>query len=162
MAEFYTTEYAASFVTEPRGNNLGYHLLPLLFNYTQVANGTAADTILLRKVPPHGVIDMYASWIAWSGWTSGATLSLGWQAYKDEDGATVAASAAGLLSVVSLTSDGAWSHGMLVVATPDDSIPVVGLKVFNNREPVTLFVTIGTQAPGAADTFQGMLACYVS
>jgi hypothetical protein len=44
---------------------------------------------------------------------------------------------------------------MLIVATPDDSNPVVGRKVLNNRTPVTLYATIGTQAPGAADVLSG-------
>jgi hypothetical protein len=160
MAEFYSAQYTSSYISSPRGNvyapkrpfNLGD------FDYTQVATGTAGDTILLIKLPQHSTVDMWRSWFEWSGWTSGATLSIGWQAYVDEDGVTQAASAAGLLSAVSLTADGGWSHGMLVVATPDDSKPVVGRKVFNNRADLTLFATIGAQAPGAADIFNGSFA----
>src|SRR5919109_4379290 len=98
MAETYTTEYTNAFISSPRGNNQGYQLLPLFFNYTHAANGTAGDTILIRKLPPHALLDMYGSWISFSGWTSGATFSLGWQAYKDEDGTTQSASATGLLN----------------------------------------------------------------
>jgi hypothetical protein len=105
---------------------------------------------------------MYHSYARWAGWTSGATFSLGWRAYKDEDRVTVAESAAGLLSAISMTNDGAWAHGMLVVATPDDSNPVVGKKFFNNSDPVAIFATIGTQAPGAGDTLEGMLAFYTA
>lgn len=155
MAETNSTQYAAQYVTVPRGNIYKGGFRFIDFDYTQVANGTAADTILLVKLPPQSVLDMYRSWFQFSGWTSGATLSIGWQAYTDMDGAAVALSAAGLLSAVSLTADGAWSHGMLVVATPDDSNPVVGRKDFNNRTEVVLYATIGTQAPGAADILNG-------
>lgn len=159
MAETFSTEYTAQYITVPRGNVSGVQFRFGSFSYTQAANGTAGDTILLIKLPPQSVVDMYRSWFAWAGWTSGATLSVGWKAYVDMDGAAQAASAAGLLSAVSLTADGAWSHGMLVVATPDDSNPVTAIKDFNNRDEVILFATIGTQAPGAADTLSGSL-CY--
>jgi hypothetical protein len=160
MAETYSVQYAAAFVSAPRGNNYAYGRAqrPFDFDYVQAATGTAGDTILLAKLPPKSTVDMYRSWFAWSGWTSGATLSIGWQAYTDEDGMLQSASAAGLLSAVSMTADGAWAHAMLVIATPDDSIPVVGRKIFNNRTSVTLFATIGTQAPGAADILSGSFA----
>lgn len=157
MAETYTTQYTNAFISSPRGNNYGFgaRFRTLDFDLVVAANGTAADTIGLVKIPPKCTIDMYRSWFYFSGWTSGATLSIGWEAYKDEDGATVNANATGLLNVVSMTADGAWSHGMLVVATPDDSNPVTPRKVFNNRGMVKIYATIGTQAPGAADVLQG-------
>lgn len=157
MAETYSVQYARAYTASPPGNNYGYGARPrhFDFDYVQAATGTAADTILLVKLPPLATVSMWNSWFEWSGWTSGATLSIGWQAYTDIDGVPVALSAAGLLSVVSMSVDGAWSHGMLVVATPDDSPPVVGRKVFNNRSAVTLYATIGTQAPGAADILNG-------
>ena len=162
MAETYSVEYTAGFISSPRGNFLGYHFDPKYFTYVQAANGTAADTILLRQLPPHCAVDMFLSWFSFSGWTSGATLSVGWKAYKDEDGVTVAASAAGLLSAVVMTGGGAWAQGILVVSTIASSAPVVGLKVMNNREPVTIFATIGTQAPAATNVLNGMIACYTS
>jgi hypothetical protein len=157
MAETYSTEYANAFTSTPRSNNYAYgtRLRCFDFTYTQVATGTAGDTILLCKLPPHSTVDMYRSWFQFSGWTSGATLSIGWQAYTDEDGTTQALSAAGLLSAVSMTADGAWVGGLLSVATPDDSNPVTPRKVFNNRTPVTLYATVGSQAPGAADVLSG-------
>jgi hypothetical protein len=164
MAETYTVEYAASFVTSPRSNVYAYgvRLRKMGFTYTQVLVGAAADTILIGKLPPKSTLSMWDSWIRWATATSGATFSLGWQAYVDEDGVTQAASAAGLLSAVAMTADGGWSHGMLVVATPDDSIPVVDEKVFNNRTPVTLYATINTQAPGVGMTFKGRLGFYTA
>lgn len=162
MAETYSTEWTASYITSPRGNNYqqGARKRGFRFNYTQVLAGAAADTILLMKLPPHSTISMYESWIRWASATATATLSLGWAAYTDEDGAAVALSAAGLLSSILLTADGAWSHGMLIVATPDDSIPVVPTKILNNRTPVTLYATIGVAAPGVGFTMEGRIAVY--
>lgn len=162
MAEFYGSEYTTLRVQTTPGNKVygqGFPLLSYPFHYTQVANGTAADTIVLQVLPPKSVLDMQFSRFVFSGWTSGATLSVGWKAYKDLNGATQSLSAAGLLSVISLTVDGAWVGGMLVVATPDDSAPVVWEKDFNNSEDVVIYATIGTQAPGANDVLNGQLVC---
>lgn len=164
MAETYSVEYTNQFITRPGNKNYAYGARPRKqkITYTQVLAGAANDTILLMKVPPQSAISMFDSWLRWSTFTSGATLSLGWQAYKDQDGATQALSATGLLSAVSLTVDGAWSHGMLVVATPDDSLPVpFDEKEFNNREMVTIYATIGSQAPGVGAKLSGRICVYL-
>ena len=152
MAETYSAQWTSAYITSPRGNTYawGTRQRGFFFNYTQVLAGAANDTIMLMKLPPHSRLHMWESWFEWATATATAQLNVGWAAYKDEDGATVAASAAGLLSAVVITSDGGWSHGMHVIATPDDSRPVVGVKVFNNREPVTIYATIGVAAPGIA------------
>jgi hypothetical protein len=157
MAETYSVQYARNFTSAPPGNNYGYGARPrhFDFDYVQAANGTAADTILLVKLPPLATVDMWSSWFQFTGFAASTTLSIGWQAYTDSDGVAVNASAAGLLSAIAIDADGAWAHGMLVVGTPDNSPPVVGRKVFNNRNAVTLFATIGTTAPGAADILNG-------
>jgi hypothetical protein len=162
MAETYSQEWTASFISVPRGNTYAYGARPrsIPINYTQVLAGAANDTILLGQLPPHSTISMWESWLRWTGATATATLSLGYQSYRDEDGLVVAASPAGLLSAILLTAPGGWSHGMLVVATPDDSIPVVDDLVLNNRGPVTIFATIGVAAPGIGMTLKGRLHFY--
>ena len=158
MAIFESLEYSrlASPARTPKNNAHGASPRNADFYYTQVALGTIGDTINLVRIDcPRMVVDMFKSWFLFTGWTATATLSIGWRAYTDVDGVPVAEDAAGLLSAVLLTADGAWSHGMLVVATPDDSLPVVGRKVFNNRGAVTLFATIGVAAPGAGDILNG-------
>lgn len=162
MAETYSAQWTNAFVSSPRGNNYGFgsRKRGFFFTYTQVLAGAANDTILLVKVPPHSQINMLESWFAFDTFTATATLSVGWAAYKDEDGATVSASAAGLLSAILLTNNGSWTHGMLSVATPDDSNPVVPYKICNNREPVTIYATIGVAAPGVGANLSGCLAVY--
>lgn len=157
MAETASVQYARAYTQSPPGNNYGFGLRPrdFIFDYVQAANGTAADTILLVKLPPLATVDMWKSWFQFTGFAASTTLSIGWQAYTDIDGVAVVASAAGLLNAIAIDADGAWAHGMLVVGTPDNSPPVVGRKVFNNRSEVVLFATIGTTAPGAADILNG-------
>lgn len=159
MAETYSTEYTVLLQTTVGAKTYGpwQHMQSFPFTYTQVANGTAADTIILGVLPPRSCLCMHLCYFEWAGWTSGATLSVGWKAYRDLDGAAVALSAAGLLSAVSMSVDGAWAGGMLVVATPDDSAPVVWKKEFSSSTEVVIYATIGTQAPGAADTLAGEL-----
>lgn len=164
MAETMSVQVAAGFSGGPRGNFQAVKATPYYVNWLGAATGTAGDTIWIRQLPPGSGIDLFSSWFQWSGFTSGATLSLGWKAYKDMDGVVQAASPAGLLSAISLTAAGAWSGGMLVIATPDDSLPAfaAGLKLFNNREPVDLIVTIGAQAPKLNDVLNGRLEVVVS
>ncbi|SRR5216684_1864166 len=162
MAETYGTEWTNAYITSPRVNNyaMGARKRAFRFNYTQVLAGAAADTILLMKLPPHSTISMYESWIRWATATATATLSLGWQAYTDEDATVQALSAAGLLSSILLTADGSWTHGVLSVSSIAAAQPVVSTKVFNNRTPVTLYATIGVAAPGVGFTMEGRLAIY--
>jgi len=157
MAETNSLQYANAYVTRPTVPNYSYGaaLREFFFSYTQVLVGTAADTILLCKLPPQSTLVMIMSYFEWATFTATATLSIGWQAYTDVNGAAVALSAAGLLSSLLLTTDRTWSGGMLLTATPDDSIPVVNRKVFNNSTEVTIYATIGVAAPGVGATLSG-------
>jgi hypothetical protein len=133
----------------------------MFFSYTQVLAGAANDTILLCKLPPQSVLLMIESYFEWSAFTATATLDLGWQAYKDVNGAVVAADDNGLMDDLLLTTASTWANGMLLTATPDDSKPVVNRKVFGNREPVVIFATIGVAAPGVAALLSGSF-CFVT
>ena len=159
MAETYSTQYTAGFLAVPPGHTYAYGggVRSFPFDYTQVLAGAAGDTILLMKAPPQCRILMISSAFWWASFTATATLDLGWQAYVDMDGVTQAASAGGLLTALLLTTDSTWSGGMLLTSTPDDSKPVVNRKVFNNRDPVTIFATIGVAAPGVGATLNGHL-----
>lgn len=164
MAEFYGTEYTNRFITRPGAKNYAYgaHSRGDDLTYTWAVAGAAADILHWTKLPMQASLHMFESYLRWETFTSGATLSLGWQAYTDMDGAVQAANAAGILNAVSLTVNGAWSHGMLVVATPDDSLPVIfGRKDFNNRTPVDIIITIGSQAPGVGAHLEGLLTYYM-
>lgn len=160
MAETYSSEYTASYITSPPGNTYGYGGRPrrFLFNYTQVLAGAANDTILLARVPPYSTIDMVATWIFHSTFTSGAQLDLGWAAYIDGDGVAVVADPNGLMDSLVLTSNGYYAGGMHAIATPDDFFPIAPVKVLNNRNPVNIYATITDQAPGVGAILIGALA----
>lgn len=165
MAIVYSVEYNAMRIAAPHGRVYAYETrkrsMPFHF-LAQTAAGTAGDTWYLGTLPPRATVVMPETWIRWSTFTSGATLSVGWLAYKATDGSTTALSAAGLLSAVSLTVNGMWSHGMLVVATPDDSLPVVYEKDFDNMGEVSLYATIGAQAPGVGAILEGRIGFYAA
>ena len=158
MAETYSVEYQALYRSSPPGHSYAIGAHPRLweFSYTQVLAGASADTILLgMKLPPQTTFYVIEGAFEWATFTATATLDLGWQAYTDVDGVVQVADADGLIDGLLLTTDSTWSKGMLLTATPDDSKPVVNRKVFNNRDPVPIFATIGVAAPGVGATLHG-------
>jgi hypothetical protein len=162
MAETYSSEYTSLYISKPAGKVQRQHVFSRCqpFNYTQVLAGTAADTMVFAQLPPFSLLDLVASWFAGAGFTSGMTLSIGWKAYKDQDGVVQAASATGLYNASDVSnSTFVLTGGMQAQSTPDDSITemTVRMKDFRNIEGVDLFATWGSQVPGAAATLQGML-----
>lgn len=162
MAETFSTEYTALYVTKPPAKQQRIAVSPkaLPFDYTQVLAGTAADTCVLQQLPPFSQLDLILSWISGEGFTAGMTLSLGWKAYTDITGAVVAASATGLFNASDVSNTTfVLNGGMQATATPDDEIPVIAarLKDFQNVTPVDIFATFGTQAPGANARLRGVL-----
>lgn len=159
MAETYSTEYTALYVTKPvaKTQRQNVWLRGIPFNYTQVLAGTAADTVVLAQLPPFSMLDCVSSWIYGTGFTSGMTLSLGWKAYTDKDGVLQAASATGIFNASDVSNATfILTSGAQMQATPDDEIPGVRMKDFANATPVDLFATFGAQAPGASAVLQGV------
>lgn len=157
MAETYGVEYSNAYVDRLTRKNYadGARYRRKKFSYTQVLAGDIADTILLCKLPAQSELLMIQSWLRWATFTATAQLNIGWAAYVDVDGVTQAASAAGLLSALVLTTASTWKGGVLLLATMDDFNPVVTNKVFNNRNEITLFATIGVAVPGIGATLNG-------
>lgn len=159
MAETFGLEYTALYVTKPVAKTQRQHVFPreLPATYTQVLAGAAADTVVMQQLPPYSMLDMVMTWVYGTGFTSGMTLSLGWKAYTDMDGAVQAASATGLYNAVAVSNTTfVLNGGMFAQTTPAVAIPVVRLKDFRNVTPVDLFATFNTQAPGAAAVLQAM------
>lgn len=159
MAETYSSQYTNAYRNVPTGHNYadGRSAGIKLVDYTQVLAGAAADTILLFKLPPLSTLLMIDSAFWFDTFTATATIDIGWQAYTDATtGAATAADADGLIDGVLLTTASTWSHGMLLLATPDDSVPIVNTKVFNNRDEVTIFATILVAAPGVGANLHGL------
>lgn len=162
MAETYSTEWTNLYRTSPVVKTMymsrGVGFVP--FTYTQVLAGAAADTVLLGKLPPKSLLMLPSCVFYFAGFTAGMTLSIGWAAYTDVDGASVAADANGLFNAADISNGTGMLHGgMQTVATPDDENPVAGaiMRDFNNRDPATIFGTFNTQAPGANAVLNGYL-----
>lgn len=162
MAETYSQEYNSLFLVRPavKVQRYGVNVRMLPFTYTQVLVGTAADTMLLPPLPPLSMLLLPSCVFYFAGFTAGLTLSLGWQAYQDVNGVTVAANATGLFNAVAVSNATGILHGgMMSAATPDDINPVVAsiMRDLNNATPVTLVATFGAQAPGVNATLLGYL-----
>lgn len=158
MAETVSLEYAQAYNNPLPPRNYAYGAAGRIIPFNCPAAplvGAAADTILLCKLPAQATLYMIQSYVEWSVFTATATLDIGWRAYTDVNGTPVAASAGGLLTALLLTTASIWSQGMLLTATPDDFKPVVSRKVFNNRDEVTIFATIGVAAPGVGSLLSG-------
>jgi hypothetical protein len=162
MAETYSSQYQALFVTKPPAKTARYGVSPktVPINYAQILVGAAADTIVVAQLPPFSDLDMVASWLYGVTFTSGATISMGWKAFVDADGVTQPLSATGLLNASDIPTTG-WiiTAGMQSQATPDDAITemTVRTKNFNNMSPVDIFITVNTQAPGVGAILEGRL-----
>jgi hypothetical protein len=130
------------------------------FTYTQVLAGTAADTVLLASLPPLSALLVPSCVFYHEGFTSGMTLSIGWQAYTDVYGVVQALSATGIINAADVSNGTGMLHGgMDSTATPDDFNPVATsiFKDFHNRTPVVIYATFGSQVPGANAILNGYL-----
>jgi hypothetical protein len=162
MATTYSQEYQALYITKPVAKqarqNVGMRVLP--FTYTQVLAGTAADIVYLQQLPPMSQLYLPSCVFYFAGFTSGMTLSVGWGAYTDVDGVLQAASATGLFSAAAVSNGTGILHGgMISLATPDDTNPVVTsiAKDFRSATPVDIFATFNSQVPGASAVLNGYL-----
>jgi hypothetical protein len=119
----------------------------LKFNFTQAGAGSAASVAQLLRLPA-GKVMLCAgqSQIKTSAFGASRTLSLGYAAYKLQDGTTQAASAAAISSAVDVSAAIAWTPG---AALAD------GTLTFTSRAGVLLIATVaGGTIPDLA-TIQG-------
>lgn len=150
-----STQYAGLYgATLAKQSGYGNPVRYFPFSIT-LAAGTAPVTIGLVVLPPYSTILMFQSWLGWAGATATETLDVGWGAYQDANGATVAADDDGLIDGLLLTTDGFWTGGQLLDTSPTEVLPIVATKVFNNREEVPIFGTCKVANPGAGDTISG-------
>jgi hypothetical protein len=116
MAETYSSEYTALYVTKPpaKTQRQSVQIRVMPFTYTQVLAGTAADTVVIAQLPPFSQLYLPSCCFYMTGFTSGMTLSLGWKAYVDKSGVTQALSATGLINALDISNGtGFFMGGML-------------------------------------------------
>ena len=155
-----STQYANRLVTTPPvhtyGLSAGLKMMPFdcaAFNATQPV------TIGLAILPPYSTLYMLSSAVWFAAATATMTLDIGYDAYKDADGVTVAADDDAFLNDLLMTTDATWFGGALITAAAiAQSLPIVNTRVFNNRESVVLYATLKVANPGADDTLNGYFA----
>lgn len=109
-----STQYArelSTATTKNEKNEYGAGLKSFLFEFTQsAAIGDANSLVNLIKVPP-GRHRMYCplSFIQWDAFGAARTLDIGWVAYTDPAGATVAADEDGIETAVDVSAAGQQS-----------------------------------------------------
>jgi hypothetical protein len=166
MAETYSVEYQALYITKPvaKVQRQAVWERGMPFTYTQLLVGTIGDTCVIVQLPPFSLLDIVGSWFKGQGFTAAMTLSLGWKAYTDKDGILQPASATGLYNALDVSNTAfAITGGANQSATPDDAITEMsafGFKDFQNQSPVDLFFTFGAAAPGVAAQVHGIMKFY--
>ena len=119
------------------------------FNFVQgAAAGDIASTARLFKIPA-GIYRMHRalSTIWFSAFGAARTLNIGWEAYVDKDGTTVAASAAGLNSAIDVSAAGTAFLGTAIA---------VGYKDFESRGGVWIVAVVAGGTIPAATTLDGV------
>jgi hypothetical protein len=103
----------------------------------------------LQFIPP-GIYRLHRdlSFIRFSAFGAGRTLSIGWEAYLDKDGTTVAASAAGLNSAADVSAAGVLNVGTVIT---------VGYKDFESRNGIWISSTVAVATIPVGATIDGML-----
>lgn len=160
MAETYSPLYTNLYITKPPAK-VRHAGVPLRIidcgPYTQVLAGTAADTLQLCKLPVGSCLWLHLCALSFAGFTGSMTLSVGWGAYTDFDGAVQTASATGLWNAADISNSTGWiAAGMQVISTPDDQLGAVFYKDFRNATEVQLYATFNDQVPGANATLHAL------
>ena len=124
------------------------------FDYTQVAEGAVATIIQLVKLPAGRIrllgreSNMYRSALGTS-----VTLDVGWAAYTNFSGTTVAADPDGLDDGVDVAAAGVARLGSVAAVLAEGEA-----KVFESQEGVTITGTIGGEVIPADGVINGYIA----
>lgn len=121
------------------------------FTHNQDGAGDATSSVALGTLPAGKVKVLLSSSNAYVNWTTGsATLDLGWDAYTDGDGNSVAADADGLLNGLNVDTAGQFSLGSGQAATG-------GTYTFNSKGGVTIRATSQDTAIANDDDLVGYI-----
>ena len=121
------------------------------FTHDQDGAGDATSSVALCALPAGKVRVLLASSSAYVNWTTGsATLDLGWDAYTNTDGDTVAADPDGLVNGLDVDTAGYQTFGAGTTATG-------GTQLFESQGGVVLRATSQDQALAAGDDLVGYI-----
>jgi hypothetical protein len=123
----------------------------MYFTHAQSGAGDATSSVALGSLPAGKVKVLLSSSNAYVNWTtSSAKLDLGWDAYTDGDGNSVAADADGLLDGLNVDTAGQFSFGSGQAATG-------GTYTFNSKSGVTIRATSQDTAIADGDDLVGYI-----
>lgn len=123
----------------------------MYFTHAQSGAGDATSSVALGSLPAGKVKVLLSSSNAYVNWTtSSATLDLGWDAYTDGDGNSVAADADGLVDGLNVDTAGQFSFGADQAATG-------GTYTFNSKSGVTIRATSQDTAIADGDDLVGYI-----
>lgn len=123
----------------------------MYFTHDQSGAGDATSSVALGSLPAGKVKVLLSSSNAYVNWTTtSATLDLGWDAYTDGDGNSVAADADGLVNGLNVDTAGQFSFGADQVATG-------GTYTFNSKSGVTIRATSQDTAIADGDDLVGYI-----
>jgi len=123
----------------------------MYFTHAQSGAGDATSSVALGSLPAGKVKVLLSSSNAYVNWTTGsATLDLGWDAYTDGDGNSVAADADGLVNGLNVDTAGQFSFGADQAATG-------GTYTFNSKSGVTIRATSQDTAIADGDDLVGYI-----
>ena len=147
----YTNATASPVVTLNPTTDYAGRVRIMHFTHAQSGAGDATSSVALGTLPAGKVKVLLASSNAYVNWTTGsATLDLGWDAYTDGDGNSVAADADGLLNGLNVDTAGQFSLGSGQAATG-------GTYTFNSKSGVTIRATSQDTAIADGDDLVGYI-----
>jgi len=147
----YTNATASPVVTLNPTTDYAGRVRIMHFTHAQSGAGDATSSVALGTLPAGKVKVLLASSNAYVNWTtSSATLDLGWDAYTDGDGNSVAADADGLLDGLNVDTAGQFSFGSGQNATG-------GTYTFNSKSGVTIRATSQDTAIADGDDLVGYI-----
>ncbi len=136
-----STEYTAQWSTTPPSHQAPYiqhgRLRVAQFTHNQSGAGDAASSVATVKLPPGKVRLLGALSTVYVNWTTASqTMDVGWDAYTDLDGATVAADTDGLDDGIDVDT-----VGVQTLCTVAATLATGRSKVFESRDGVTIRFT---------------------
>lgn len=149
----YANEVATPIVKNPTHISMG-RLRIMFFTCLQSGAGDATSSVALGKLPAGRVRLLASLSRAYVNWTtSSATLDLGWDAYTDIDGATVAADADGLINGLSVDTVGFQTFEGAIAA----NLLTGGTYLFESQSGVVIRATSQDTAIASGDDLVGYI-----
>ena len=125
------------------------------FTHDQDGTGDTGSSVALAKLPPGRVRLLSSMSKAYVNWTtSSATLDLGWDAYTNQAGATVAADPDGLVNGLDVDSVGFQTFEGAIAA----NLLTGGTFIFESKDGVVIRATATDNAQVSGDDLVGYLA----